>query len=96
MSDPAGRREAVALRYEAQAEAPRVVAKGMGAVADALVARAQAAGVPVREDAALVELLGLLDIDQLVPPALYAVVAEVLAWAYAVDGGEPPDARPPA
>lgn len=96
MKDDATRRSVVALRYEAHAVAPRVVAKGEGPVADALLARAQEAGVPVREDPALLELLALLDLDQLVPPELYAVVAEVLAWAYAVDGDRrlPPLAPP--
>jgi len=34
----------------------------------------------------LVELLVQLDLNQLIPPQLYAAVAEVLAWAYQVDG----------
>ena len=79
------RNEAVALRYSAQALAPRIVAKGEGAVAEAIRSRAEAAGVPVREMPALLPLLLQLDLDALIPPALYAVVAEVLAWAYRVD-----------
>lgn len=82
-----GRKVAVALRYDAEAgdEAPRVVARGEGIVAERLLATAEEAGVPVREDAALASLLAAIDLDALVPPELYAALAEVLAWAYRQD-----------
>jgi flagellar biosynthesis protein len=78
-------RKAVALRLDPGDAAPRVVAKGEGYLAQALLERAQAAGVPVDESPELATMLMQLDVDVVVPPALYAVVAEVLAWAYGVD-----------
>ena len=76
-------RKAVALRYrQEEDDAPRVVAKGRGLVAEKIKALAEQSGVPIREDDDLVELLGQIDIDREVPPQLYAAVAEILAWVY--------------
>ncbi len=87
MAPPARRppRQAVALRFDPGDAAPRVLAKGEGYLAQALLDRAQEAGVPVDEAPELAALLMQLDVAAVVPPALYAVVAEVLAWAYGVD-----------
>ncbi len=77
------RREAVALRYDqARERAPRVIAKGQGSVADRLLALAQEHQVPLWEDRDLVKLLGVLELDAEVPPAMYAALAEVLARIY--------------
>jgi flagellar biosynthesis protein len=80
-----GRRErATALSYGG-AGAPKVVATGMGLVAERIVAAAREAGVPIREDAALAEALAKLDLGREIPDALYTAVAEALAWAYRLD-----------
>ncbi|MFP5364224.1 MAG: EscU/YscU/HrcU family type III secretion system export apparatus switch protein [Thermoleophilia bacterium] len=88
MPDPPRRpRRAAALRYEAGTDqAPRVVASGKGVIADRILAEARAAGVPVRDDAALVEALAGLDLGAQVPEPLYRAVAEALAWAYRLEG----------
>ena len=85
MSDKPPRTRAVALRYESNTGAPRILAKGQGFVAERLLARAEELGVPLRAEPELVELLLQLELNQVIPPALYAAVAEVLAWAYDVD-----------
>jgi flagellar biosynthesis protein len=77
-------RRASALRYEGLG-APKLVASGQGRIADRIVAVARAAGLPIREDAALVDALAGLDLGQEVPEDLYAAVAETLAWAYSLD-----------
>lgn len=41
--------------------------------------------MPVQEDAALVEVLSKLDLDQQIPPELYQLVAEVLTYVYQAD-----------
>ena len=80
-------RRAAALRYEAGVDQPpRVVASGQGVVADRIIAEARAAGVPVRDDAALAEALAGLDLGTQVPEPLYRAVAEALAWAYRLEG----------
>ncbi len=80
------RKEAIALKYDLeQAEAPTVVAKGKGLIADNILERAAEHGVPVQEDPTLVELLSQLDINEAIPERLYGAVAEVFAYLYHVD-----------
>ena len=86
-------KRAVALRYEQNSAAPRVVAKGVGYVAQTIMDRAKEYEVPIAIEPELVELLVQLDLNQLIPPELYAAVAEVLAWAYQVDGSTAEDIR---
>ncbi|GMK40704.1 hypothetical protein PCCS19_37600 [Paenibacillus sp. CCS19] len=79
-------RRAVALKYEpGERSAPVVVAKGRGYLANAIVEKAAENGVPVQEDASLVEVLSKLDIDQEIPPELYTLVAEILSFIYRSD-----------
>ena len=79
------RKRASALSYGPDQNAPRVVAAGQGVVADRILEIAAAAGVPIREDAALVNALASLDLGQEIPEDLFVAVAEALAWAYRLD-----------
>jgi flagellar biosynthesis protein len=83
--EDAPRRRATALRYVEGSDAPEVVATGAGEIARKILAAAEEAGVPVRQDPALVEALGKLDVGQAIPPELYVAVAEALVWAYRLD-----------
>jgi len=101
-SAPPYRSQAVALAYDdrdaATGLAPRVVATGEGAVAEAIIARAREFGVPVHESRELVSALMHFDLDERIPPALYVAVAEVLTWVYRLEHGLPgavPPGRPP-
>lgn len=82
-------RRAAALAYTARdvaaQAAPRVIAKGERLLADEIIARAHAAGIPVHQSRELVALLMQVDLDAHIPPALYLAVAEVLAWAYRLE-----------
>ena len=81
-------KRAVALKYDAGTpSAPKVVAKGRGVIADKIVQLAKSNGVAVREDPALVTVLSRLDIDQEIPPQLYAAVAAILAFLYRANKG---------
>jgi flagellar biosynthesis protein len=75
---PAGPKVAVALSYVAP-HAPTVVATGKGAVAEAILARAREAGVPIEDNPALAAALATLDLDETVPEALWQAVAAVIA-----------------
>ena len=80
------RKEAIALTYKpGQSDAPTVVAKGKGKIAENILEKALEHSVPIQEDASLVELLGKLDINQSIPEELYQAVAEVFAFVYRVD-----------
>ena len=76
---------AVALAYGGDEAAPRVVAKGRGLMAQAIIERAHQHGVYVHESKELVALLMQMDLDQRIPPALYRAVAELLVWVYRLD-----------
>ncbi len=77
------RPKAVALAYEpGRHRAPVVVAKGMGEIAARIMAIAREHGIPIHEDADLVEILSKLDIHREIPPETYVVVAEILAFLY--------------
>lgn len=74
---------AVALSYQAGMEAPKVVAKGMGEIAQKIKAIAAEHGVPLLEAPPLARSLHRhVEIDARIPGALYSAVAEVLAYVY--------------
>ncbi|ERJ19051.1 Putative flagellar protein [Salinisphaera shabanensis E1L3A] len=75
----------VALRYAEQDDAPRVVAKGYGDIAQAIMDRAEKHGLHVHRSPELVRLLMRVDLDERIPPELYTAVAELLAWVYRLE-----------
>ncbi len=76
-------KKAVALRYEGGKDAaPRVTAKGQGAVAEKIIEIAREAGVPLKEHHDLVEVLSRLDLNSEIPAETYVIVAEILTWVY--------------
>lgn len=80
------RKEAIAITYKPGViDAPTVVAKGKGKIAENILSKAKEHDVPIQQDASLVELLGQLDINQSIPEELYQAVAEVFAFVYQVD-----------
>ena len=88
---------AVALKYlDKDMRAPRVVAKGADLVALRIRALAQENNIPVLEAPPLTRALYRhTRLGEEIPMALYAAVAEVLAWAYQLqrqhsEGGEVP------
>jgi flagellar biosynthetic protein FlhB len=74
---------AVALAYDEKMPAPRVVAKGRGAIAQRIREIAQEHNVPLLEAPPLARALyAHTDLDQTIPPALFRAVAEVMAYVY--------------
>ena len=65
--------------------APRLVAKGEGELAERIKATAQEFGVPVVEEAGLVQMLCQIPLGDEIPPALYVAVAEVLAHIFRIN-----------
>ena len=82
------RQRAVALAYAAGSQAPTVVAKGHGLVAEQIIERARDAGVFVHESKELVSILMDIDLDSHIPPALYRAIAELLAWLYHIESAQ--------
>jgi len=84
----------VALQYDGE-QAPTVIAKGKGAVAEQILQMADEYGIPLREDPDLVTLLSQLELGTEIPSNLYVAVAEVLAFAYMMSGKDSPlDKKP--
>jgi flagellar biosynthesis protein len=78
--------KAAAIEYERGSEnAPRVTASGKGFVAEQILAIAFERGIKVREDAELVEVLSLIEVDSPIPLEAFAAVAEILAYVYQVN-----------
>ncbi len=83
-------KEAVAISYKEGQYAPKIVAKGKGVVAEAIIARAHEAGVQVHSSPELLSLLMQVDLDRHIPEELYVAVAELLAWIYLLENRFPP------
>ena len=75
---------AVALEWdEVKMDAPLVTAKGADLVAKRIREIAKEHGVPIMENAPLARTLyAKVELDQTIPPNLYAAVAQVIAFVY--------------
>jgi flagellar biosynthesis protein len=80
--------KAIALQYDGE-NAPIVTASGEGDIAEEIIRIAKEHGVPLREDMMLAALLSELELGEEIPPLLYRVVAEVIAYAYIISGKVP-------
>ncbi|MDC9725903.1 MAG: EscU/YscU/HrcU family type III secretion system export apparatus switch protein [Gammaproteobacteria bacterium] len=79
---------AIALQYDGE-NAPIVTASGEGAIAEEIIRVAREHGVPLREDVMLAALLSELELGEDIPPLLYRVIAEVIAYTYIISGKMP-------
>ena len=78
--------KAVALKYAPkQDRAPKLTAKGSGLLAEKIIQLAKEHGIPIKEDPALIEILSQLDFHEEIPPSVYTVVAEILAFVYSMN-----------
>lgn len=82
------RRQAVALAYQENDRAPRVVAKGYGDLAERIMLEAKRQGIYVHDAPELVALLMQLDLDAEIPAGLYQIVAELLVWVFELSDEE--------
>ncbi|PCJ33150.1 MAG: flagellar protein FhlB [Gammaproteobacteria bacterium] len=79
---------AIALQYDGE-NAPVVTASGEGELAEEIIRIAREHGVPLREDTMLAALLSELELGEEIPPLLYRVIAEVIAYTYFISGKVP-------
>lgn len=78
---------AVALAYERDSSAaPKVVAKGVDAMAARIRAAAEEHGVPIVANPPLARALHRLDLDTEIPPEHYQAVAEIIAYVWRLGG----------
>jgi flagellar biosynthesis protein len=82
------RQKAVAIQYNPEDAAPKIMAKGAGLVAERIMENARNADVPLHKDAALAEELTKIDLGANIPPELYEVVAQILIFISDLDRTE--------
>ena len=85
MNPPLKIQKAVALKYDKEkSDAPKVVAKGKGEVANNIIKLASEHDIFIKKDADLVELLSKIELNREIPPMLYKAVAEVFSFIYKI------------
>ena len=78
---------AIALRYDLDPNhVPKIIASGRGELAESILEAAFAAGVNVRKDADLAELLSAMDLGEDIPAEAFVAVAEVLRYVFEANG----------
>jgi len=85
---------AIALKYD-EINAPKLVAKGESDIASEIIKIAQEYGVPLYENSELVDILAKLELGDEIPEVLYRVIAEIIAFAYHLQGKTPEGFTPP-
>ena len=80
-------KHAAALKYDPEKDiAPVLIAKGSGYIAENIVKKAVENNIPVVANSALSEALNAMELGSEIPPELYQVVAEILAFVINLDG----------
>ena len=73
-------KKAVAIKYDLEDIAPKIIAKGKGYVAERIIEKAKQEVIPVYEDQKVVEKLFNLELQEYIPEDLYEVVAQILVF----------------
>ncbi len=72
---------AVALKYKEETDSvPRIISKGVGRTAKAIISEARRLNIPIMRNVPLARDLQWLEIDEEIPERLYDSVAEVLTF----------------
>lgn len=82
---------AVALKYDGKS-APTIAATGTHELAEEIIRIAREHKVPLYENPELASILARLDLNEEIPETLYQVIAEILAFAFNLQGKTPEDA----
>jgi flagellar biosynthesis protein len=83
-----GDKKAVALFYDGQ-NAPAVTATGSGELAEQIIELARQHGIPLFENETLLTLLLDIGLGEEIPETLYLCIAQVIAFAYKIQGKFP-------
>lgn len=77
--------KAVALSYTEKDNAPKVIAKGKGEIANQIVEVGKKGTIPVYKDKELIEELIRLDLYEEIPEDLYEAVSKIILFIYYID-----------
>lgn len=83
-----GATQAVALSYDG-VSSPKITAKGSDLVAAEIIALAKESGIYIHQNPDLSHFLQKLEIGEEIPKELYLLIAELIAFAYMLDGKFP-------
>lgn len=81
-------KKAVALQYDGR-NAPTVTASAEGDLAAQIIALAREHGIPLFENEPLLNLLKDIGLGEEIPETLYLCIAQVIAFAYKIQGKFP-------
>lgn len=76
---------AVALSYDINEPAPKIIASGRGYLADKILNVAKESNIPIHQDEKLANTLSKLEIGDCIPPELYNIVSEILVFVDNLD-----------
>ena len=85
---PPHRKRAVAIQYNPEDAAPKIMAKGTGLVAEKIISTGKNSDIHVHKDASLADELTRMDLGASIPPELYEVVAQILIFVSDLDRTE--------
>lgn len=80
--------QAAALKYDG-VNAPQLVAKGYGEIAERIIKEAKKHDVHIHNDPLLLSVLSHLELGDEIPKELYLAVAKIIAFAYFLQGKHP-------
>lgn len=79
------RKQAIAIQYNPDEVALKILASGTGIIADKIIEKAKSSDVPLYKDNKLANTLSKLDMGEYIPPELYSIVAEILVFVDNLD-----------
>lgn len=83
-------KKAVALSYDGK-NAPKITATGSDDIAEQIIAIARENNIPLFENEALLSLLASIGLGEEIPETLYLCIAQIIAFAYKIQGKFPED-----
>ena len=78
-------KKAVALSYDPNDIAPKVIATGQNYLAEKILNKASEENIPIHKDEKLTDTLSHIELGEYIPPELYQIVAEILVFVEDMD-----------
>lgn len=85
----------ISINYNEDHNAPEIVQKASGLDANDIIDMAREAGIYIHEDPVLFSHLDEIPEGSSIPQELYAIMAEILAYSYVLQGKTPEQWRRP-
>lgn len=73
-------KEAIALLYNEETDAPVILAKEKGAIAQRMIELAEKQNIPICKDKDAIEVLSLAEVGQCIPEYAYSIIAKIFVF----------------